>query len=62
MDLTVRFAARFGSLMLVRVDGILDNTWTAEETPVTLYPEHKPYLPDDLTAIAGAAWQPEARY
>lgn len=56
------FATRFGSLMLVRVDGVLENNWTKEETKLRLYPDHKPYLPDDLRAVAGTAWQPEARY
>ena len=56
------FATRFGSLMLVRVDGILENNWTEQETPVSLYPEHKPFLADDLKKTAGEAWQPEPQY
>lgn len=56
------FASRFGSIMLVRVDGVLENNWTQEETPVSLYPEHKPVLPDDLAAVASEPWHPGPRY
>lgn len=56
------FATRFGSLMLVRVDGILENNWTKEETKVSLYPKHKPFLPEDLKKVAGDAWQPGPQY
>lgn len=56
------FASRFGSYMLVRVDGVLENNWTADEVPVSLHPEHKPFLPAELMGAASEAWQPEARY
>ena len=56
------FASRFGCVILVRVDGILENNWTVEETEVSLTPPHAPMLPADLAAVAGDAWNPGPQY
>ena len=56
------FASRFGSVILVRVDGILENNWSVEETEVSFHPPHAPVLPPELVAAAGQAWQPGPRY
>jgi len=58
------FATRFGCVILVRVDGVLENNWSVEETTLSLDPppKHAPVLPPDLVATAGAAWQPGPQY
>lgn len=56
------FASRFGCLILVRVDGVLENNWTQDEMAVTFDPTHAPVLPPGLAAAAGQAWHPGRRY
>lgn len=53
------FGSRRGSLSLIRfLEGRHHNRWSEDVLPFVLEPAHAPELPQDLRALAGAAWSP----
>jgi len=53
------FYTRFGSVMLGRVDGLMENNFSESKVDMPLYTSHKPVLPKRLSALAGAAYKPK---
>lgn len=52
------YFSRFGNVMLVRLSGALENNFSEPNTECSLYPEHRPRLPDAMSAYR-ATYKPE---